>query len=213
MFTIRLRSKESYLQFWDFVTGSLIGELDWHPMASVTGLRYSSASDLLAFSCDDLSIRVVDIETRKVVREFWGCVGQINDFTFSADGRWIIAASMDSIIRVWDMPTGHLIDIFRLPNTCTSLSMSPTGEFLATSHANGVGINLWSNRSLFLPVSTQNIDENNVTDMVTPTASGEQGANSIDAAFLDTHEQSEAAGPILSCEQLGRDMTDRKSVV
>ncbi|KAH8433602.1 rRNA-processing protein UTP21 [Aspergillus melleus] len=194
------------VKFWDFISGSLVDELNWHPMASVTGLRYSSAGELLAFSCDDLSIRVVDIETRKVVREFWGCVGQINDFTFSADGRWIIAASMDSVIRVWDMPTGHLIDLFRLPNTCTSLSMSPTGEFLATSHANSVGINLWSNRNNFVPVSTRNLDENDVADMAIPTASGEQGTDAIEAAFLDAPEQVESAGPILSNGQLSRDM-------
>lgn len=193
-------------QFWGFLTGSLVDELDWHPMASVTGLRYSSASELVAFSCDDLSIRVVDIETRKVVREFWGCVGQINDFTFSADGRWIIAASMDSIIRVWDMPTGHLIDLFRVPTTCTSLSMAPTGEFLATSHANGIGVNLWSNRSVFMPVSTRNMDENDVADMVIPTVSGEHGTDAVEAAFVDAPEQFESAGPILSNGQLSRDM-------
>ncbi|PLB44673.1 snoRNA binding protein [Aspergillus steynii IBT 23096] len=204
--TIISCSLDGKVKFWDFVTGSLVDELDWHPMASVTGLRYSSASELVAFSCDDLSIRVVDIETRKVVREFWGCVGQINDFTFSADGRWIIAASMDSIIRVWDMPTGHLIDLFRVPTTCTSLSMSPTGEFLATSHANGMGINLWSNRSVFVPVSTQNMDENDVADIAIPTASGEHGTDTIEAAFVDAPEQIESAGPVLSNGQLSRDM-------
>jgi WD40 repeat protein len=60
--------------------------------------RYSKASELVAFSCDDLSIRVIDLETRKLVREFWGCVGQVNDFIFSNDGRWIVAASMDSVV-------------------------------------------------------------------------------------------------------------------
>ena len=93
-------------------------------MTAVTSLRYSSSSELVAFSCDDLSIRVVDMETRKIVRELWGCGGQINDFAFSNDGRWIIAAAMDSIVRVWDLPTGHLIDMFRVASTCTSVAMS-----------------------------------------------------------------------------------------
>ncbi|KAE8411565.1 Utp21 specific WD40 associated putative domain-containing protein [Aspergillus pseudocaelatus] len=194
------------VKFWDFTSGSLADELDWYPMTSITGLRYNSTSELVAFSCDDLSIRVVDIETRKVVREFWGCVGQINDFTFSSDGRWIIAASMDSIIRVWDLPTGHLIDLFRVPSTCTALAMSSTGEFLATAHADGLGVSLWSNRSLFVPISTRNLDEADIADVGAPTISGETGVGAIEAAFLEDYQPSDAEGPMLSTEQLSRDM-------
>ncbi|KAL2215265.1 Utp21 specific WD40 associated putative domain-containing protein [Thermoascus aurantiacus ATCC 26904] len=194
------------VKFWDFLSGQLMKELNWHPMTAITGLRYSSASDLVAFSCDDLSIRVVDIETAKVVREFWGCVGQINDFTFSNDGRWIIAASMDSVIRVWDLPTGHLIDAFRVSSTCTSLAFSGTGEFLATAHADGVGINLWNNRSLFMHVPAKQIDENDIPQIMIPTASGESGAVTIEAAFAEDYEEREQEGPIFSTEQLSQDM-------
>ncbi|OAX83053.1 hypothetical protein ACJ72_02599 [Emergomyces africanus] len=170
-------------QFWKFSTGQLLHELDWHPMCSVTGLRHNSSSDLVALSCDDLSIRVIDIETRKLVRELWGAIGQINDFCISNDSRWIIAASMDSVIRVWDLPTGHLIDAFRLANTCTALSMSVTGEFLATAHADGVGVNIWNNRSLFTHVPTKHIDEDAIMEVRAPTASGEGGAAILEAAF------------------------------
>ncbi|KAE8348432.1 Utp21 specific WD40 associated putative domain-containing protein [Aspergillus coremiiformis] len=200
------------VKFWDFSSGSLVDELDWYPMTSVTGLRYSSTSELVAFSCDDLSIRVVDMETRKVVREFWGCVGQVNDFSFSPDGRWIIAASMDSIIRVWDLPTGHLIDLFRVPSTCTALAMSSTGEFLATAHADGIGISLWSNRSLFVPISNRNLDETDIADVEVPTLCGETGVAAIEAAFLEDHQPSDAGGPVLSTEQLSRDMVTLSDV-
>lgn len=175
-------------------------------MTAVVGLRYSTASDLVAFSCDDLSIRVVDIETMKVVREFWGCVGQINDFCFSHDGRWIIAASMDSVIRIWDLPTGHLIDAFRVSSTCTSLSFSDTGEFLATAHADGVGISLWSNRSLFTHIPTRHINEDEIAEIANPTASGDNCSGVIEAAFVDSHDDEESEGPILSFEQLSREM-------
>ena len=190
------------LQFWDLKSGSLINQLDWYPMTAITALRYSNTSDLVAFSCDDLSIRVVDMETKKVIRELWGCAGQINDLTFSSDGRWIIAASMDSIVRVWDLPTGHLIDLFRVTSTCTSLTMSPTGDFLATAHANGVGIGLWSNKSLFMPVSTRNLQIDNLSDTVLPTSSGEGGVGIIEAAFKKDCEETNRDGPILSTEQL-----------
>ncbi|KAJ5296556.1 uncharacterized protein N7443_007449 [Penicillium atrosanguineum] len=194
------------VKFWDLLSGSLIDELDWHPMAAITGLRYSKTSELVAFSCDDLSIRVIDLETRKLVREFWGCVGQVNDFIFSNDGRWIIAASMDSVLRVWDLPTGHLIDIFRVSSTCVSLAMSSTGDFLATAHAGSIGISLWSNRSLFMPVSTKNMDEDAIEDVGVPTSSGESGAGLVEAAFLDVPDQDDSEGPVLATDQLRQDM-------
>jgi len=49
-------------------------------MSSITRMAYNRASDLVALTCDDLSIRVVDIEMKKLVRELWGCQGKINDF-------------------------------------------------------------------------------------------------------------------------------------
>ena len=181
-------------------------ELVWHPLSAVTRLRYSKTSELVAFSCDDLSIRVIDLQTRKLVREFWGCVGQVNDFIFSNDGRWIIAASMDSVIRAWDLPTGHLIDIFRVPTTCISLSMSSTGEFLATAHAGSIGINLWSNRSLFMPVSTKNLDEDAIGDTEISAPSEPDDSGLVEAAFLDTPEPDETEGPVMTADQLREDM-------
>ncbi|RDW93222.1 rRNA-processing protein UTP21 [Aspergillus mulundensis] len=194
------------VKFWDFQSGSLVQELDWYPMTAITALRYSSTSDLVAFSCDDLSIRVVDMETRKIVRELWGCAGQINDFTFSSDGRWIIATSMDSVIRVWDLPTGHLIDIFRVSSTCTSLAMSPTGDFLATAHADGLGIGLWSNRSLFMPVSTRNLNVDSLLEADLPSSAGEGGVGLIEAAFRQDDEDRGGDGPISYTGQLSREM-------
>ncbi|GIJ87173.1 hypothetical protein Asppvi_006079 [Aspergillus pseudoviridinutans] len=198
------------VKFWDFHSGLLLDELDWHPMTAITGLRYNSSSELVAFSCDDLSIRVVDIETRKLIREFWGCVGQINDFIFSNDSRWIVAASMDSRVRVWDLSTGHLIDIFRVPSTCTSLAMSSTGEFLATAHSDSVGIRLWTNRSLFIPISTQNLDESGFADTHIPITSAEESAGALEAAFSEELHQDEAEGPVLCDEQLSGGMERNK---
>ena len=180
-------------------------------MTAITALRYSSTSDLVAFSCDDLSIRIVDLETRKLVREFWGCVGQVNDFAFSPDGRWVIAASMDSLIRVWDMPTGHLIDVFRVSSTCTSLSMSSTGESLATAHADGMQINIWSNRTLFMPMPTRNVDESAVVNFSTPSMSDEHAVGPIESAFSRDVEHEEAYGPAIITE-LGKDMMTLSAV-
>ncbi|MCJ1402943.1 hypothetical protein MMC11_006164 [Xylographa trunciseda] len=203
-------SLDGKIKFWDFLTGILRHEIDWHPMTAITAVQYHRSSDLIALTCDDLSIRVVDIETRKLVRELWGCVGQISDFCFSPDGRWIVAASMDAVIRVWDLPTGHLINAMRLEGTCTALAFSPTGEFLATAHADSVGIAIWTNRTLFTHVPTRHITDGDVLPSSLPTASGEGGQGLLTAAFEDNSssdpDDSDAALPAQT-EQLTAALT------
>jgi U3 small nucleolar RNA-associated protein 21 len=54
-------------------------------------------------------------------------------FIFSNDGRWIVAASMDSVVRVWDMPTGHLIDIFQFTNELSGLEVNHTDREVITT--------------------------------------------------------------------------------
>ncbi|KAL8731904.1 MAG: hypothetical protein Q9181_004140 [Wetmoreana brouardii] len=179
------------IKFWDFQTGMLRDEIDWSPMVAITASQYYRASDLVALSCDDLSIRIIDVETKKLVRELWGCLGQISDFCFSNDGRWIVAASMDSVIRIWDLPTSHLINAFRVESPCTALAFSETGEYLATAHADSVGINLWNNRTLFTHVPTRMIKEDEIIEATLPTTSGENGQGLLNAAFEQSDVESE----------------------
>uniref|UniRef100_A0A674BGJ9 WD repeat domain 36 n=1 Tax=Salmo trutta TaxID=8032 RepID=A0A674BGJ9_SALTR len=72
---------------------------------------------------------------------------------FSPDGRWLITAAMDCTIRTWDLPSGCLVDCFLVDSAAVSLTMSPTGDFLASSHVDSLGIYLWSNNTLCSMVS------------------------------------------------------------
>lgn len=201
-------SLDGTVKFWEFLTGNLLEQIDWAPMTKVTGCRYHAANDLIAFSCDDNSIRVVDIETKKTIREFWGCQGAINDFCFSNDGRWVVAASQDSIIRVWDLPTSHLIDAFRLETPCTALAFSGTGEFLAASNEGQLGVSIFTNRAVFKHVPTRKISEREISQIAGPTTSGEGGQGLVEAAFEEEGQEGEdedgVAAP--SLDQLSADM-------
>lgn len=206
--TVMSCSLDGKIKFWDFVTGNLVHELDWAPMTKITGCQYHPGNDLVAFSCDDHSIRVVDVETRQTIRELWGCRGDINDFCFSNDGRWIVAAAQDSTIRVWDLPTSHLIDAFRLERPCTSLAFSATGEYLAGATQGELGVQLWTNRTLFKHVPTRQISEAEIAQAAAPTASGEGGEGLLEAAFAPDTPDDEAddalSAPIV--DQLSKDM-------
>ena len=200
-------SLDGTIKFWDFLTGNLLEEIDWAPMTGILGCRYHAANDLIAFSCDDHSVRVVDIETKKTIREFWGCQGNINDFCFSNDGRWIVAASQDSLLRVWDLPTSHLIDAFRLEKPCKALAFSSTGEYLAAATEGELGVHIWTNRTLFKHVPTRQVSEKEVANISNPTTSGEGGQGLLEAAFDEeaTSDEDDAiSAPTL--DQLSSDM-------
>ena len=190
------------VKFWDFTSGLLSHQLDWSGSTGISSIRFHRGSGLAACVCTDGCVRVVDISTYKLIRELWPSRPQlpelqttrISDCCFSNDGHWI-AASMDQIVLLWDLPTGHLIDAFKLKARCTNLAFSPTGEFLATTTADSVGVDVWSNRSLFAHVSTPHITAAELADILTadraqaPTASGEGGQNLIAETSIEEEEQ------------------------
>ncbi|KAG4304068.1 hypothetical protein PORY_002591 [Pneumocystis oryctolagi] len=177
-------SLDGTLKFWKISTGKLVYTLNIG--SPITLMTYQKSSDLLAIVSDDLCIRVIDIETTKVVRELWGHTNRITDLVFSYDGRWLISSSLDSTIRTWDLPLGCLIDAFRTPSICTSLDFSPTGDFLATSHIDSFGITLWTNKSQFSHVLIRNIQESEIKTINLPSISKEEDSGIVDISLKNT---------------------------
>ncbi|GAA5925720.1 rRNA-processing protein UTP21 [Sporobolomyces koalae] len=189
--------------FFDFQTMKLLSTLTL--TASVTSIVLQRDNSLLAAICDDLVVRVIDIETKRVVRELAGARGQILDLAFSPDSRWIITASQDSVIRTFDVPTGNLVDAFRTKSVATSLSFSPTGDFLATTHVDSVGVYLWANRAQFAEVSLLTfVEEESLEDVALPTIQGLATDSSLSALSAPTKWQD--IQPYTTPDQLAADL-------
>jgi len=133
--------------FWDFATHALRSSLILP--APVSSLVLSRSSGLAALACDDFSVRVLDVSTRRQVRCFSGHVNRITDICFSPEGRWLVSSSLDRTIRVWDLPTARCLDWLRFENVPVSIAFSPTSEYLITAHADCVGISMWANKAHF----------------------------------------------------------------
>lgn len=205
-------SRDGKVKFWDFLTGNLVEEIDWAPMTAPTLVRYHPGNNLLVFACQapsgDSSVRVVDVETKKTIREFLGGDHIINDLCFSHDGRWIIAASTDAVIRIWDLPTSHLIDAIRLEEPCKAVAMSSTGEYLAATLETGLGVMLWTNKSLYKHVPTRQISEKEVATVDGPSLSGEGNQGMLEGAYDEQGEDEEDGNVVApTLEQLSSDMT------
>jgi WD40 repeat protein len=181
------------VKFWDFTSGLLVHQIDWSLSSGISSMRSHRGTDLIALACTDGSVRVVDIGTHKLIRELWPSRPvvpelvnvSISDYVFSNDGHWI-AAAMGDLVLLWDLPTGHLVDAFKLTSPCTSLAFSPTGEYLATATSDSVGVDIWTNKTLFTHVPTRHIGAAELAAVLAsnaqaPTASGEGGQNLIAA--------------------------------
>lgn len=191
--------------FYDFNQSTLLGKLQLD--APITSMIYHRSSDLFALALDDLSIVVVDAVTQRVVRQLWGHTNRITAFDFSPDGRWIVSCSLDSTIRTWDLPSGGCIDGAKLESVATNVKFSPNGDLLATTHVDGCGISIWTNRAQFKVISTRTIDEEYFATLLLPNASATGGVSLLEGAFEDGDDEMDLQnGSYQSVEQINKDL-------
>ncbi|EPE02223.1 wd repeat containing protein 36 [Ophiostoma piceae UAMH 11346] len=226
-------SLDGTIKFWDFLTGHLVSQIGGHDDKAwagvpITSCKYHSANDLLAFACADNTIRVVDMITKKVIRIFRAgsaasaatAIASINDLCFSNDGRWIVAVTQhDARMRVWDLPTSHLIDSVKLDRPGRAVAFSGSGEYLAVAPDGALGVHLWTNKTLFKHVPTRPVVESDepaasssktAKNAIAPTVSGEGGINLLEAAFDEDKSEDgegEDVAPAAQMDQLSTDMT------
>lgn len=148
--------QDSALRLWNFKTGILL--LCTRVAAPICKIELHRENNLLAMSMANNQIEIMDLETRTTIRKF-SSNSKLLDMTFSPDSRWLIASFEDKSIRTWDLSLGKLIDSFRLSSSCISLSVSSTGEFLATAHDDSLSINIWCNHTIYHPAAFRTIDE------------------------------------------------------
>mmetsp|Transcript_44471 Transcript_44471/g.112048 ORF Transcript_44471/g.112048 Transcript_44471/m.112048 type:complete len:1166 (-) Transcript_44471:55-3552(-) len=141
-------SLDGTLRWWAG-TGALEFQRTVHFGAAIEKMEVDRQGRLAAISCEDSSVRVVDIVAGRVVRVLRGFQRRVTDLAFSADSRWLLVSSMDSCIRVYDLLSGALLDWFQTPTPATAITISPAGDFLATSHVGCRAICLWANRNHF----------------------------------------------------------------
>ncbi|XP_075993442.1 WD repeat-containing protein 36 [Genypterus blacodes] len=189
-------ASDCLLKFWHFRSRKQEEELKLSAAPALMMLHRESG--MLALTLDDFTLLVVDIETRRVVRKFAGHHGNINDMTFSPDGRWLVTVAMDCTIRTWDLPSGSLVDCFLVAMAPVGVSMSPTGDFLATAHVDSLGLCLWTNKSLCGPVGLRPLPAD-----FQPTVETLPG---VAADLTEQEVTSEEADEYVSADQLGAEL-------
>lgn len=79
--TLITSSLDGDMHFWDIQSGNLKETINFG--SPICGFVFHSESGLIACYSDDLYVRVIDIETFKIVREFCGHSNRITDLVNS----------------------------------------------------------------------------------------------------------------------------------
>ncbi|KAF6718815.1 WD repeat-containing protein 36 [Oryzias melastigma] len=190
-------ASDSLLKFWRFKTRKQEEVVELN--AAPGRLTLHRDSGMLALAFDDFTVAIVDTETRRTVRKFTGHRGNITDMSFSPDGRWLVTAAMDCTVRTWDLPSGSLLDCFLVAVAPVSVSMSPTGDFLATAHVDHLGVYLWTNKSLCGPVGLRPLPADyQPAEETIPGVTAEEEEQEVTSEEADDEYQ--------SAEQLGAEL-------
>ena len=127
--------RDGWVRVWRFATRTLHSSAPCG--APVERGALHRGARLLALSCADGAVRVFDVAPSPParVRTFGPHPDAVTDVCWAPDARWLLTASLDGGLRVWDVPNGRLMQALRLGRApVTSLALSPDGGMLATTH-------------------------------------------------------------------------------
>lgn len=119
----------------------------------ITKMIVHRDSGLIALAFNNYTIKIFDFDTMNFtcIRTFANNThtNEITALAFMPDARWLLTTSLDKSMRIWDIPSGQLIDTIEFDEAIITLAVSPNGDMLATGHTDALGVYLWSNRSMY----------------------------------------------------------------
>jgi WD40 repeat protein len=132
------------IKFIDLSTGQIIKEIVEKSQYVRIG-RLSPEQDLLlSFAGDDGDgeFYIRDVSSGDVKQRFYD-EGEIKDLIFSNDGNYVVSASDDPTIKVWDIKTGKIVQAFeRAEGNLRSICISNDGKKVLSSIGNNI-VDVW----------------------------------------------------------------------
>ena len=109
----------------------------------ITSVTFSPDAGLIAAGSDDNTVRLWDLQAKKLVHQFNGHAGLVTSVAFSPDGRLITSVSYDKTLRLWDVQARkpvHTIEGHQ--GRISSVVFSPDGRLIATGSEDNT-VRLW----------------------------------------------------------------------
>lgn len=117
-------SQDGCIKTWSVATGRCLRKVEHAHDAGITCLAFGAAAGdpaQIYSGSFDATIRVHGLRSGRVLREFRGHTGYVNDIAFVKNGLWLVSAASDSTVRVWDTHSADCIASFD-PTIAASLA-------------------------------------------------------------------------------------------
>lgn len=133
-------SRSGLILLLETETGEVIKSLDEVHSDVIYGLDFSWDGMMLASASADKFVRVVDIDTGKILHHFEGHSHYVMDVSWHRNNRNLLSASADNEVKLWDRTTGQSSKSIKVSNKeATSVVYLPyTDKFLISAGDNQI---------------------------------------------------------------------------
>ena len=135
-----LATAGQHVKLWEVNTQTEIATLQHDEY--VWALAFSPDGQLLAAGDGEGTVKIWNLQERRVIAQLQGDEVRVDALGFSPDGRTLASAGYQGLIKLWSVSDWALLGTLQNSGTTYSLDFFPDGQLLAsTGHA---AVTLWS---------------------------------------------------------------------
>jgi U3 small nucleolar RNA-associated protein 21 len=131
-------SLDGSVVFWDLLSHKSQQYKKLQDQSAVMLMRGNRLAGFVAVASQKRNVYVFDVYTQQLVR-FLGAGHTRNITDIVLNSRQLLTSSLDSTIRVWDLPSGLCTNWLAFESAVLSMAVSPSSEYLCVGLCDETG--------------------------------------------------------------------------